>query len=84
MSEYVSQQSTLKLLTIIDASSLLVHCCFLQWDNPGLVVVAYDASMEQSFDSCVKWLERVRAQKPAVETQLPGHIPSSFAMSNCS
>lgn len=44
----------------------------LQWDNPGLVVVAFDVSKEQTLDSCVKWLERVRAQKPAVETQLPG------------
>ena len=36
------------------------------------MVVAYDVSQEESFDSCVKWLERVRAQKPAVEAQLPG------------
>ena len=37
-------------------------------------MVAYDASNEQSFDSCAKWLERVRAQKAAVETQLPGEL----------
>ena len=43
-----------------------------QWENPGVVLVAYDVTMEQSLDSCIKWLERVRAQKPAVETQLPG------------
>ena len=47
-----------------------------QWDTPSLVMVAYDVSSEQSFDSCVKWLERVRAQKPAVETQLPGTLYS--------
>ena len=44
------------------------------------MVVAYDVSNEQSFVSCVKWLERVRAQKPAVETQLPGIL---YTPDNC-
>lgn len=39
---------------------------------PDLVVVVYDVTSEQSFNSCIKWLERVRAQKPAGEIQLPG------------
>lgn len=69
--DYVPEYVSVSILQTIAA----MYCTpFVQWDNPGLVVVAFDVSREQSFDSCVKWLERVRAQKPAVETQLPGNI----------
>ena len=49
---------------------------------PGLVVVTYDVTSEQSFNSCVKWLERVRAQKPAGEIQLPGIYHTSLLCLN--
>ena len=35
-----------------------------------MVLVIYDVTNESSFNSCAKWLERVRSQKP--EVQLPG------------
>lgn len=35
-----------------------------------MVVVVYDVSNETSFNSCAKWLERVRCQKPDVA--IPG------------
>ncbi len=35
-----------------------------------MVMVVYDVTSESSFDSCAKWLERVRAKKRDV--QLPG------------
>ena len=41
-----------------------------QWEHPSVVVVVYDVTNEQSFKSCAKWLERVRAQKP--EQPFPG------------
>ena len=73
--EYVSHSSS----HIFNQSlSCLLSCSLCQWENPGVVVVAYDVSQEESFDSCVKWLERVRAQKPAVETQLPGDSTSTI------
>lgn len=34
------------------------------WSHPSMVVVVYDVTNETSFNSCAKWLERVRAQKP--------------------
>ena len=45
-----------------------------QWEHPGVVVVVYDVTSAQSFSSCSKWLERVRAQRPAVEVHLPGAL----------
>ena len=45
-----------------------------QWEHPGVVVVVYDVTSTQSFSSCSKWLERVRAQRPAVEVHLPGAL----------
>ncbi|ELT87120.1 hypothetical protein CAPTEDRAFT_80634, partial [Capitella teleta] len=36
------------------------------WANPSMVVVVYDVTNETSFNSCAKWLERVRSQKPSV------------------
>lgn len=44
----------------------------LQWEHPSVVVVVYDVTNEQSFKSCAKWLERVRAQKP--EQPFPGVV----------
>lgn len=35
-------------------------------------MVVYDVTDRQSFQSCAKWLERVKAQKAAVELKLPG------------
>ena len=40
------------------------------WDHPSVIMVVYDCTSETSFSSCVKWLERVRAQSP--NTQIPG------------
>lgn len=37
-------------------------------------MVVYDVTNEHSFSSCVKWLERVRAQKPGAEVPLPGTV----------
>ena len=34
-------------------------------------MVVYDVTSDQSFDSCAKWLERVKAQKPTPELPLP-------------
>lgn len=45
-----------------------------QWEHPGVVVVVYDVTNTQSFSSCSKWLERVRAQRPAAEVHLPGAL----------
>ena len=35
-----------------------------------MLMVVYDVTNESSFNSCAKWLERVRSQKP--EVQMPG------------
>lgn len=40
------------------------------WDHPSMVMVVYDVTNETSFNSCAKWLERVRSQKPDVA--MPG------------
>lgn len=42
------------------------------WDHPGGVVIVYDVTDKQSFNSCAKWLERVKAKKAAVDAPLPG------------
>eukprot|EP00731_Ephydatia_muelleri_P029422 Em0020g1066a len=42
------------------------------WDHPGGVMVVYDVTDKQSFASCAKWLERVKAKKAAVDVPLPG------------
>ena len=34
-------------------------------------MVVYDVTSDQSIDSCAKWLERVKAQKPTPELPLP-------------
>jgi len=39
-----------------------------------VVVVVYDVTSAQSFSSCPKWLERVRAQRTAAEVPLPGAV----------
>lgn len=38
----------------------------LQWSHPSAIMVVYDVTNETSFNSCAKWLERVRSQKPDV------------------
>ena len=53
---------------VVQCSSPPPSCT--QWEHPSLVVVVYDVTNEQSFKSCAKWLERVRAQKP--EQPFPG------------
>lgn len=40
------------------------------WDNPSMVVVVYDVTSENSFSSCEKWLERVKACASGVK--MPG------------
>lgn len=45
---------------------------FFKWDHPNLVVVVYDCTSETSFNSCQKWLERVRNVKP--ELHIPGKV----------
>ena len=47
-----------------------------QWEHPNLIVVVYDCTNETSFNSCQKWLERVRNQKPEVHT--PGKANLKF------
>uniref|UniRef100_A0A8C5K7S0 Intraflagellar transport protein 27 homolog n=1 Tax=Jaculus jaculus TaxID=51337 RepID=A0A8C5K7S0_JACJA len=36
------------------------------WENPNVFCLVYDVTNEQSFNSCSKWLEKVRAQAPGV------------------
>ena len=43
-----------------------------QWDCPGVVIVMYDVTNQQSFESCSKWLKRVEAQKVSPDICLPG------------
>lgn len=44
----------------------------LKWEHPGVVAVVFDVTDRESFKSCTKWLERVKARKAAVELVLPG------------
>lgn len=44
-----------------------------------MVMVVYDVTSETSFNSCAKWLERVRSQKPGVA--VPG-MTYSFKQGN--
>ena len=46
-----------------------------------MVMVVYDVTSETSFSSCVKWLERVRSQKPDV--QMPGTRMSPHDLYQC-
>ena len=50
-------------------------------------MVVYDVTNDQSFDSCAKWLERVKAQKPTPELPLPGiltiHLHVFILMQSC-
>nr|XP_040134394.1 intraflagellar transport protein 27 homolog isoform X2 [Ictidomys tridecemlineatus]XP_040134395.1 intraflagellar transport protein 27 homolog isoform X2 [Ictidomys tridecemlineatus] len=39
------------------------------WESPNVLCLVYDVTNEQSFNSCGKWLEKVRAQAPG--TTLP-------------
>ncbi|XP_006010454.1 intraflagellar transport protein 27 homolog isoform X2 [Latimeria chalumnae] len=32
------------------------------WENPSVLCLVYDITSEQSFNSCAKWLQRVRAR----------------------
>lgn len=36
------------------------------WSQPSMILLVYDVTNETSFNSCEKWLERVRSQKPEV------------------
>lgn len=36
------------------------------------MMVVYDCTNEATFNACVKWIERVRSQKP--EMQIPGTL----------
>ncbi|XP_060581303.1 intraflagellar transport protein 27 homolog [Ruditapes philippinarum] len=40
------------------------------WEHTSMVIVVYDATSETSFNSCEKWLRRVRQENPDV--QMPG------------
>ncbi|KAK2166846.1 hypothetical protein LSH36_34g00049 [Paralvinella palmiformis] len=40
------------------------------WDHPSMVMVVYDVTSETSFNSCAKWLERVRSHNHDVS--IPG------------
>ncbi|XP_030065902.1 intraflagellar transport protein 27 homolog isoform X1 [Microcaecilia unicolor] len=40
------------------------------WEQPSILCLVYDVSNEQSFNSCAKWLQRVRAR--TLCSQLPG------------
>ncbi|KAH3862771.1 intraflagellar transport protein 27 homolog isoform X2 [Dreissena polymorpha] len=42
------------------------------WDHPSLLIVVYDCTSETSFNSCEKWLQRVRQLSPDVN--IPGVI----------
>ena len=62
-------------VTGCDPLSLITSCLLpplVQWDHPSVVMVVYDVTNEQSFASCAKWLERVKAQRPGAEVPLPG------------
>ena len=37
-------------------------------------MVIYSVTDDQSFNSCSKWLERVKAQRPTPELPLPGMV----------
>lgn len=45
-----------------------------QWDGPGAIIVMYDLTNEQSFTSCAKWLNRVKAKKFSPDSYLPGIV----------
>ncbi|XP_075583715.1 intraflagellar transport protein 27 homolog isoform X1 [Pelecanus crispus] len=40
------------------------------WEQPNVLCLVYDVTNEQSFNSCAKWLEKLRAQ--AVGVHIPG------------
>nr|XP_033785753.1 intraflagellar transport protein 27 homolog isoform X2 [Geotrypetes seraphini] len=40
------------------------------WEQPSVLCLVYDVSNEQSFNSCAKWLQRVRAR--TLCSHLPG------------
>ena len=43
-----------------------------------MVMVVYDVTNKQSFGSCSKWLERVKAKKVTPESPLPGKCSHTF------
>ena len=43
-------------------------------------MVVYDVTSDQSFDSCAKWLERVKAQKPTPELPLPSEHSNEMSL----
>ncbi|XP_029445944.1 intraflagellar transport protein 27 homolog [Rhinatrema bivittatum] len=40
------------------------------WEQPSVLCLVYDISNEQSFNSCAKWLQRVRSR--TLSSHLPG------------
>ncbi|XP_067932288.1 intraflagellar transport protein 27 homolog [Watersipora subatra] len=59
-------------LYIYDSSGKEVFAEQVQrdWDHPSLLMAVYDCTSDSSFNSCSKWIERVRTQKP--EMNVPG------------
>ncbi|KAM7394649.1 hypothetical protein PAMP_021437 [Pampus punctatissimus] len=50
-------------LYIIDSAGkeTLVEACEKMWGQPSLLCLVFDLTSEQSFASCSRWMERVRA-----------------------
>ncbi|XP_069509100.1 intraflagellar transport protein 27 homolog [Ambystoma mexicanum] len=59
-------------LFICDSSGKEIFYDVLEklWEQPDVFCLVFDITSEQSFNSCTKWLERARAQRPY--THLPG------------
>ena len=53
-----------------------------QWDDPSVVMVVYDVTNKQSFSSCSKWVERIKAKKATPESALPGIKINNLATKN--
>ena len=53
----------------VDRASYIMYLGF-KWEHPSLVMVVFDCTSETSFNSCIKWLERAKSQKPG--SRLPG------------
>ncbi|KAM9313898.1 intraflagellar transport protein 27 homolog isoform 2-T2 [Pholidichthys leucotaenia] len=57
------QKNYLMVLNIVDSAGkeALVETCVKMWGEPALVCLVFDLTSEQSFVSCSRWMERVRA-----------------------
>lgn len=47
-----------------------------------MVMVVYDVTNKQSFSSCSKWVERIKAKKATPESALPGIKVNNLATKN--